>query len=1120
MDLRENAATIVEAGRAEPLSVQLELLVQMLRALAYLHSHGILHRDLKPDNVIVVDGQVKVLDLGLSIQRNVAEAVGPELAGTMVYMAPEILDGRGASDRSDLYSAGMIAQELLTGRYPFELGNALSLQRDILETPLPRPGDELEPRLRPVLEKLLAKRPEARYRDAGEVIRALAANLDEPLSIETAGTRESFLKAAPLVGRDEEIERLAETMQAARDGSGSAWLVGGESGVGKTRLLDETRTQALVDAMFVVRGHAMSQGGAPYHAWRDVLTPMILHIELGDAEAGTLKEIVPDISKLLGREIPDPPSVDPESAQTRLLFAVDEVFRLQRRPILAIVEDLQWAGSESYKLWRWLVRATQSLPLVLLGSYRDDEAPELADLLDHSGLLTLRRLGHEEIVRLAESMMGAAGQRPELIELLETETEGNPFFIVEVVRVLAARAGTLGQIGDSELPRSVISGGLQRVVRQRLSHVPLEALRPLETAAVIGRDMNPELMRMIHPDLDLEAWSNSCGAAAAVLELRDQHWRFAHDKLREQLLNDLPANRRLELHRRVAKAIEAAFPGRRDQATALAIHWRLADETEKEAFYAEQAGIQALRSGACPEAVEHLERVLAILYRDEERDREGGGRALRRTHGVRGRWRLDPNAHIDPDALDFRVGIVEGALAEAHYRQGDLANSRAHGERALIRFGQHVPSGRLSWFVSTVRQAAASALQQLLRVRSSDPERAMRIVNEVGPVQIRLTETFFYSMKPLALTWSALRIVNQCEPAGPSAELSQGYVMIALLAGAVPLPTLSNAWSRRAIQIVERTGRPQEVALILSRVGAIRMGECRWAEAQAHVERAITIAEESGDLRLWGECRTQNGGIALYCGRFQRALDILQEVERLAYRSGTRQVECWAILGRADCLSRQGHNREALAHYDRALEKVDEYAMKSEVIWGNGMRSLALLRTGEFEGARASAMRALALLIDARPLGYWLQHGTAATAEVLLLLWEREIASGGGGSSPLAADARRACDAMRRFARGFRVGRPYAEIWRGLLAQLDGHATRAQRRWRKSIVLAEEMGTPYERARAHLELGRHLPEEDENRRLHLGQAYSIFEELDCASDAAWVRREMQGPCPIPMEGLL
>jgi tRNA A-37 threonylcarbamoyl transferase component Bud32 len=329
MDLEENARTIVEAGADAPLAVQVDLLVQTLRALVYLHRVGIIHRDLKPENILVVRGQVKVLDFGLSVQRSDASGDDGSWAGTPAYMAPEVLMGGLPGEQSDLFAVGMVACELFTGAYPLAGLRPDAVVAAILATTLPRSPEPLDSRLRPILERLLARDKEHRYRSARDVITDLGQALGLALDVETVTTRESLLQTAPLVGRERELARLEAALRDALGGHGSTWLVAGESGVGKSRVLDELRTRGLVEGAVVVRGQAASRGGSPYHPWRDVISTLLLRRDPGDADAEVLATIVPNVSALLGRAIGPPPTLDSEAAQTRLLLAVEQLFRLQ-----------------------------------------------------------------------------------------------------------------------------------------------------------------------------------------------------------------------------------------------------------------------------------------------------------------------------------------------------------------------------------------------------------------------------------------------------------------------------------------------------------------------------------------------------------------------------------------------------------------------------------------------------------------------------------------------------------------------------------------------------------------------------------------------------------------------
>jgi tetratricopeptide (TPR) repeat protein len=621
MELLEKPCTITEAGRRLPLNAQIGLLMQLLQALAYLHRRGIIHRDLKPTNVLVVEeasgSLVKALDFGLSIAPTDTSNDDSSTAGTLGYMAPEVLTGGFISPRADLYAFGIIAYELFTGRHPFDTGDIVKLIHNIFESDPDLTG--IPEQLAAVLQRLMAKSPEARYESANETMVALSEATGQDIPVETAAIRESYLQAAELVGRDHELMQLTQAMENAVDGRGSAWLVGGESGVGKSRLLEELRTQALVNGTLVLRGQCVSEGGAFYAPWRPALRWLSLFTPLDDNEARVLKALVPDISDLLGYEVGDPTELSPVQAQERLISTILAVFKRQRQPIVLILEDLQWAAAESLEVLARLTRQVELLPLLVVGSFRDDESPHLPEHLPSMHRLKLQRLSEKGIARLSEAMIGEAGRQPHIVELLHRETEGNVFFLVEVVRALAEEAGQLDRIGKVTLPQHVFTGGVKMIVQRRLDRVPAESRPLLEFAAIAGYYLDMNIMRVLMPREALENWLHVC-SEAKVLDVSDGEWRFAHEKLRTGLLEVMGDNERRVLHEQVALATEDAYATElADHVASLAYHWQQAGNFEKTVRYTILAGDHAMQSGANREATEFYWRSLAYLTEDDAR---------------------------------------------------------------------------------------------------------------------------------------------------------------------------------------------------------------------------------------------------------------------------------------------------------------------------------------------------------------------------------------------------------------------------------------------------------------------------------------------------------------------
>jgi tetratricopeptide (TPR) repeat protein len=1088
MDLQENAQTIVDAGRAGPPVVRAELLVQLLRALAYLHRHGIIHCDIKPENVVVAGTQVKVLDFGLSVYRDLRGADSAMPGGTLAYMAPELLRGERPSERSDLYAVGVLAYELFTGRMLL----SSSEHAGILTSGeggawlLRRPSSDLDPRVQPVIARLLAPAGE-RYGEASQVIAALATALGQPFDAETVATRESFLQAAPFVGREVEIELLRAALRAAEQGVGTTMLIGGESGVGKSRLIDEVRSRGLVNGFIVVDGQAVSEGGSPYHLWRGLVSTLVMRGEIADPLAGVLRAIVPDIGRLLGREVPDPPAVDPAATQSRLFLAVEDLLRTQAQPVLMLLEDLQWAGTESLALLAALARLALERPLLILGTFRSDEASTLPSRIEGARILRLPRLTSAEIAQLARTMIGAAGARPDVAAFLERETEGIPLFIVEAVRSLAEGVGALADIGSHPLPPHLASGGMRKVLQRRVDRVPAAAVAALRSAAVAGREIDPAVLRLMHPTLDIDAWLRAC-ADAAVIELHEERGRFAHDKLREHILGELSPAEHVALHRQVAEAIERAYPNAPERDTALAHHWRLAGDPVRELAYQERSAAQALAGGAYQEAIARFERALALLGETGAEEAPASARAA----GRRRRPLLAPALAEGPR---LRRGELEAGLSEAHYRLGDLRACEVHAVRALAALGLATPTGRLGMVKAMLGEAAARAIQLSgVRPRVAAGHAA---IETIGRVQTQLIEVYFYSLRVVPVIWSTLRQLNVTEPFGPSAELSRAYIYLAVICGVASLPRLAARWARHSVAIAEGAAAPGAVAYALNRSTAVELAHCWWEAAEAHIERADAIASAIGDMRLCEEARTEAGLLALYRGPLQPGLAPLQSAYQLSRRSGSKQGACWSLLGQGDILVRLDRAKQAVPLYEEALRRLDEKAMRTEAIWACGGLALACLRLNEPQRALEQARRAVGHLPPGTPVAYWIQHGTAAAAEVLLTLLEC-CPESDPGRRRLAQDAAAAVAGLRRYARRFPLGRAHALLWDGLLQWLSGRPRRALRRWHAALATARALVCPYEEARAHLEIARHLAAGDAEWTTHMESAQVLFEQTGCA----------------------
>ncbi len=871
MDLLHAPETILTAARDKSPLAKMRYLAQILQALDYLHNRGVIHRDLKPGNVLVQNDQVKVLDFGLAV---LAEQARRTTAGTLAYLAPEVLSGQAASRASDLYAVGVIAYEIFASRHPFDLVDMTTFFDEVINK-APDLGAIQPIGYAAIIERLLAKDPATRYGSAREAMNAFYVAAGQPLPVEDANIRDSFLQAAPLIGRERELEQLAGALTAASEGHGSAWLIGGESGVGKSRIFAELATRAVVRGVLVLRGGAVQDGAAGFQLWIEPLRRLLLAAEVSDAEAAILKTIIPDAERLLRRKLPDAPAMDdPKSGQARLLATVTAIFHRIAQPVLLILDDLQWAGEESLALFRQLNPADR--PLLIMGGFRDDERADLPTTLKGARHIRLERLAGNQIADLSAAMLGEHGRQPELVAYLERETEGNIFFLVEVVRLLAETAGQLARIDASALPESGMAGGIRQIVARRLARVPAGALPLLHMAAVLGRELDMDLLNDALDDW--QAWLTSC-ADAAILEIRNERWQFTHDKLREGVISALDADEMRRLHEAAARAIERVYPDAPDRAAALVRHWHIAGDTTKEYHYARLAGERARQVGSGIDAVRFFRRALALAPNPGEAARMTAllGQALfwigdfaeadaRCSHALE-MARATGDTWLISESLGKlgNTAILRGEFARGRdYHAQSLAIARTLGDGTLI---SHALSGLsdAAWRTGDSQQAMRYLQENLAAMQTlRDPVQKCHTWNMLGIVHAvqaqyaEATEAF----------GNALTIAREMADKTRLAQVISNLGEIALLqgdhTGAVRLLT-------EAMRYSEETGNAFSVGNISASLGLIAVAQSRLEDAESAFKQALDIGRRTNAQVLILMALTGYGRIAAKRGDLRRA---------------------------------------------------------------------------------------------------------------------------------------------------------------------------------------------------------------------------------------------------------
>ena len=864
------------------------------------------------------------------------------------------------------------------------------------------------------------------------------------------------------VGRAAELERAHGLIDQVGSGARRVCVIEGEPGVGKSLLANAVVRDAVERGFAPVVGAAESVTmSTAWRAWRPALIEIF---EVRDVlrDRGALRGRVlermdrwggealtaraPLLNALLPLGLEDTELTRYMSEGVRgdntleLLLQLVEARRAREQPLLLVLDDAHWADASS---WRLLERCADELERALiLVITRPLDARDRAmipgsclELLadPSTARISLGSLDGDAGRRLIGQTLGASDVPDELVRYVEAQTQGHPFFTVELTRALRD-AGLVkvngvtrlsGPLEGADFPDSI-----EGVITSRIDRLAPAHQQVIKVAAVVGRRFEVQVVEAALPDGTARASSAEALARMEELQLthpsratsEDEAWEFRQVITQQVAYERLLFAQRRDLHRTLARFYEARHAeDLSGQYALLAHHYERAEDAQRAVDYLERAGHQALELGAFRECVRFFERAEALA---------GGGLDRRRY----ARWQF--------------------SASRAWYRMGDLRESREAAERAVAILDRPIPSG--------ARLVAAIADEFARQVRhrwfpasyydtASDEER--EDLRSAVRLYMNLSEVYYLASLPGPSLYSAVRLVNVAERAGPSEVLVEAYGVVSIIAGLVGRHGWADLYARRARELAEHIDTPTARASIRHQSSLYHAAIGAFDRVREDEREASAIYRRLGDIGRLRDALGLLGTSEYLAGRDDEARRVLTELLETQRGDEVFVQKIWGAGWLGALALRRGDLAEAEQFLKQSVKLLDSNTVGLMEIPVLGMLALTAHRLGEDGEARTLAARTLGLIDETkgRPSGHIALDGYVAIAELYRTWGEVEKAA-------------HAAKLLRVFAKAFPIGEPAEAIHSGLLARRAGRKRAAKKAWTRGLRAAERLGMAHERA--------------------------------------------------------
>jgi hypothetical protein len=935
--------------------------------------------------------------------------------------------------------------------------------------------------------------------------------------------------ASEMIGRDKERTLLADALQRLLRGGGTQTIIlRGETGIGKSRLLEDLFRQAgrLKLTRYFGTLDAIDKN-SPYHAWREVFRQALELDVLPELSGAALRDVqqaqtlsvlsrhhahmlpmAPLLNSVLPLDLPENELTSAMSAEVRghnILEMLTELLarKAEEFPLLLVFDDLQWFDSASWALVLHVSRQIERLLLVLsTRPLPEEDAPkEFGQLLEDANttLVDLQSFTTENVAALIRQRLGAQIIPPGLVDLIWEKAAGHPFYSEELLYALRdtglvrVENGACRLASEQALESLSLPDTLQGIVTSRIDRLPPSEKLALKVASVIGREFLVRALEAIYPiendRPNLNHYLSTLRQLSFTSLLRmepDLAYLFKHAVTHEVAYGLMLFSQRRQLHHELARWLEAHYA--HDPAPyypLLAYHYLRAAAAEeldrdlalKAVEYLEKSAEQGLKAYANEEAIEFLQQALDLSAELEIP-------LMRRV-----RWHR-------------RLGQANLALSR-------LGESLAQYNAALALLGRAIPRGIPGMAAALLRRLLRQTLHETLprrlwQPRLSEAKRAELM--EASLIYAEMGIAYYLSNAQIESVLTAMNYLNLAERVGESAELAYAYAQMSVVASFVPLRGLARTYTERARSLLARFNRPDLYISSAIAIAASQSGEAQWPLVDELLEPAYALCLELGDDRQAGETLsflTLNGYLQ---GRPERGDEYAAYLYETAGQRNNPLQMTWALHWKSYYDLTRGNPESAAGKLSEVVGLLARYEdLKVPITQSStaGMQAHAALQRGDPGEALRLARESIAHMAGVSTVDYAAMVGLAPAADVLLTLLE----TGQGDPGELVDWARRGLKAIQRVGRVYSFAMPTYWRMRGRLLKAQGKGRPAQKALERSLALAEDKRMPREQAAALYDLGRWLPPGHPGRAARLNEAAELAERIEAGYVLGLVKGE-------------